>query len=455
MSIHLSDVHFRASFKEPPPPPPPPPPVIDDVFVSFAVAFEQEALDEWAAGFHGIGPSLLEVLEEAAGVDTQGVFIQTDDFLAAGQLYGWAQHSRLATIDKASGTTSYFSANPGPTAGGALASRSSDDAFYAVNDAKLYSVSTTDGTATFIANVSSTGVVAAASFGPGDVLYGVDVLGAPRNLITIDLVTGAATTIGAMTNNTDALAWSLDGLTLYAALGSSATASDLYTVNPATGAMTSIGAIGFALTGLAFDPTSGTLYGVTSTNSTNHPRGLVTVNPGTGAGTFVGALTGVNLPISDIAFTTLSSGGTGFWTDYGNEDTFAAPLEAETWYTVDLHIQPAADHEARVDGVVYALPDSFGNGGQGTATQRFEFGNQFFTTVAASFLYIDDVRIGTSAYSSNEFFSDDFESETLATWSATQGTPTFVDDPFGGGRGKVLRFATDEFPDAYVAWETD
>lgn len=95
--------------------------------------------------------------------------------------------------------------------------------------------------------------------------------------------------------------------TLYAALGSTRTTSNLYTVNPATGVMTSIGPIGFALTGLAVDPTTGILYGLTTPNSTAHPRSLITVDPVTGAGTFIGATVSGRDPLTDLAFDSLGN----------------------------------------------------------------------------------------------------------------------------------------------------
>lgn len=103
--------------------------------------------------------------------------------------------------------------------------------------------------------------------------------------------------------------------TLYAAKAGSATTSDLYTVDPVTAALTSVGAIGFAVTGMAFDPTDGTLYGVTSNNSSAHPNSIITIDPVTGAGTFVAALSIHNVP--DISFR--SDGQMFGWTEVNTQ----------------------------------------------------------------------------------------------------------------------------------------
>jgi hypothetical protein len=89
--------------------------------------------------------------------------------------------------------------------------------------------------------------------------------------------------------------------TLYAAKGGVETTSDLYTVDPVTGALTSIGAIGFAVTGMSFRPSDGVLFGVASNNSASNPRSLITIDPVTGAGSLVGAL-GFTGGLADIAF---------------------------------------------------------------------------------------------------------------------------------------------------------
>lgn len=88
---------------------------------------------------------------------------------------------------------------------------------------------------------------------------------------------------------------------LYAARGAAATTSDLYTVDPVTAAASSVGAIGFGVTGLAFDPITGILYGATNVNSGASPKSLITIDPVTGAGTLVGGFGGKTIP--DLAFT--------------------------------------------------------------------------------------------------------------------------------------------------------
>lgn len=89
---------------------------------------------------------------------------------------------------------------------------------------------------------------------------------------------------------------------LYGALGATNTTSDLYTIDPVTGAGTSIGAIGDALTGLAFRPSDGVLFGAVSNNSSANPGCLITVDPTTGAGTLVGSYGLFGNTIADITF---------------------------------------------------------------------------------------------------------------------------------------------------------
>jgi len=120
-------------------------------------------------------------------------------------------------------------------------------------------------------------------------------------LATVNVATGAATTIGSGTNisNLMALSFGSNG-TLYAASWST---NSLYTINTSTGSASLVGALGFGgIMDLAFD-SHGTLYGVSN--------GLYTINTTTGAGTQVAASAG-----SGCLMAMTIEGGNGFATDY-------------------------------------------------------------------------------------------------------------------------------------------
>jgi hypothetical protein len=124
-------------------------------------------------------------------------------------------------------------------------------------------------------------------------LYATDIFSNGFVFGSIDLTTGAATTINTQggSANWHALAADPDADLFYSVdLDNSDT---LVSVTPA-GVITNIGPAGFAITGLAYDNVNNILYGVDSTS-------LYTINVATGEATLVG-LTGLDDGRTGLAF---------------------------------------------------------------------------------------------------------------------------------------------------------
>jgi hypothetical protein len=54
--------------------------------------------------------------------------------------------------------------------------------------------------------------------------------------------------------------------------------------------------------------------------------------------------------------------------------------------------------------------------------------------------YIADPKFGTTR-GDDDIFADDFETNDLSAWTTSAGSVSVVDDPYGGGNGKVMRAA--------------
>jgi hypothetical protein len=128
------------------------------------------------------------------------------------------------------------------------------------------------------------------------------------NLVTINPATGAETIVGPVN-----VASYLGGLAFETGaaprlLGVMQSGTDLYSLNLATGEATSLGAMTLAgetitgSTGLATDPTTGTIYGVVKLASAANGRirDLVTIDPATLVATSLGTLSEDG--VADIAF---------------------------------------------------------------------------------------------------------------------------------------------------------
>lgn len=141
------------------------------------------------------------------------------------------------------------------------------------------------------------------------VLYGIqDVpMGTPgpRNLFTLNVTTGAATTVGTVATSGDLSALAFNALGVLYTIN---TQSDvLHTVNPLTGAVLTSTSLSTALgtgAGLTFDPVSGTAYVVDGIGSGTDS--LYTLNTATGSLTLIGAL-GVSDGLSGLAFNNVAA----------------------------------------------------------------------------------------------------------------------------------------------------
>ena len=155
------------------------------------------------------------------------------------------------------------------------------------NDSRFLSINTGSGAATLVG--IDMGSVAPDVRGLAydrntDTFYGVDQI--KDNLVKINRMTGAATTVGSLVNSQvpRGLAFDPNANKLYL----TDTAADLlFTVNTTTGEATQfINDLGFdKVNGLAFDANTNTLYGSDTTSNQ-----LITISTATGEGTAVGSL---------------------------------------------------------------------------------------------------------------------------------------------------------------------
>ncbi len=145
------------------------------------------------------------------------------------------------------------------------------------------------------------------------------VAGTGARLYTIDLTSGNATLLGAVTNYTEGFTVSLavrpsDGMIFAHGVET----DRYYMIDPNTLAATALTAFGIDTNfgqGSTFDPTSGILYHAMLTTTGGNMNRLATIDTVTGLPTFIGTL-GVGLTqISDIAFPD-SGGGCGCVCNY-------------------------------------------------------------------------------------------------------------------------------------------
>jgi WD40 repeat protein len=134
-------------------------------------------------------------------------------FRADGTLFGWTEDTDdLVTVNLASGIETVVGDSGIGTAGSGIAFSPGGVLFFTGNnsDGALRTVNTTTGLTTIV--VTMTGGpppsrVNALAFSPGGVLYGSVKQSPGDALVTIDTVTGAVTTIGALPPGIDAIAF--------------------------------------------------------------------------------------------------------------------------------------------------------------------------------------------------------------------------------------------------------
>lgn len=155
----------------------------------------------------------------------------------------------------------------------------------------LYVINSSDGSSTLVGSFGVGGVLTDA-FASNGQLYAIVKGGSVNSqLATVNLSTGAATTIGSPTGIAGlvAMEFAPNG-TLYAAsLGT----NDLYSINLTTGAATEIGSLGFTeVMDLAWDPFNATMYAIASSGAAGTDSFVYSINLATGAGTLVSTITG-------------------------------------------------------------------------------------------------------------------------------------------------------------------
>ena len=156
------------------------------------------------------------------------------------------------------------------------------------SDDRLFRIDLATGVANAIGSGIGFDAVEGLAFQPGtSVLFGADDLS--DSLITIDLITGSGSLVGAFGIDADdpGLAFADDGRLFLSQEGvGNSTFGNLYTINPATGASTLIGSLGSGagdITGLAF--LNGTLFGLDDFGDA-----LYSIDTATGMATLIGGL---------------------------------------------------------------------------------------------------------------------------------------------------------------------
>jgi len=219
--------------------------------------------------------------------------------------------SILYDINPATGQTS----NPrstGVSLLGALAF-ASDGTLYALpagSNPNLYTINPVSGAATTVGSTGTPLVIEGGlAFSSAGTLYGLyyptgsPPLG-PRNLLTINRSTGAATVVGAMNGTDDPSTLTWDNGNLYTLdtrtnFGGNAL---LFTLNPNTGAVltttqTNLNLQNAPVIGMAVDPATGTFY-----VAAGNPDLLYTMHPATGFCTSLGTINPNDHTITGLAF---------------------------------------------------------------------------------------------------------------------------------------------------------
>jgi len=120
-------------------------------------------------------------------------------FDSSGTLYSWSEASpdRLNTIDLATGATTEIGPNGLNTYQFGLGADSADTIYAKNGDGNVYTIDKITGAATFVVSLGSGGLDNALAFDENDVAFTLDRFGSETSLLTLDLMTGAVTTIGA------------------------------------------------------------------------------------------------------------------------------------------------------------------------------------------------------------------------------------------------------------------
>lgn len=159
---------------------------------------------------------------------------------------------------------------------------------YGTDNSTLFTIDPATATTAPIGSVGAFGVVADIDCAETCVMYGGTGMG-DGDLVIIDQTSGVETFVGnngVVGESNGALEWV--GPTLYAVIsGPAASPSTFVTLDPITGAATTIGLTGVGpIGGLAYDPRTGIMYG--SESGATGTGNLVRIDLGTGAATVIG-----------------------------------------------------------------------------------------------------------------------------------------------------------------------
>jgi hypothetical protein len=218
---------------------------------------------------------------------------------SAATLYGFdeANGGSIHTINQINGTTSLVGPVGLAPNNGGLGYDYANGKMY-LSDAQpditydLATINLATGAGTVVGDQLSNNILDVAYDSGDQILYGIAAALDPPNLVTMNEVTGARTTVVGSMGVSGIVDMSYDNVndTLYAT-----TATGLYTVNILTGAATLVGTYTSVtdMAAVAYDPDTNTLYGGTGGGI------LYTINIATGAETLVGS---TGLIISGLEF---------------------------------------------------------------------------------------------------------------------------------------------------------
>jgi len=377
---------------------------------------------------------------------------------SAGVLYT-AGGQGAASLDTVNPTTGVITPGPMISLGTAVSIRgmafSSADVLYAINNPvplgfappyELYTINTSTGVGTFVANVPAT--IQGLAVSPSGTLYGWDVLsGDPTGvgLVIINPTTGAVTdvnpAIGGNASQVQTLAFSPAGV-LYGAR------SSLYTVDLTTGALTLIGAMTPAadLRGMEFPSALPPAPAVSLTSPA-----LAFGNQQVGTTSAAQPLTLQNIGTATLNIASIAASG-----DFAQTNTCAATLAPSASCTINVTFTPTAlgvrNGAVSVASNVAGSPHSSTLSGTGTAAPpgpavsltppALAFGSQLIgATTAAQALTLQNIGGTTlniaSIAASGDFAQTNTCGATLAPTATCIINVTFTPTALGVRNGAV------------------
>jgi sugar lactone lactonase YvrE len=198
---------------------------------------------------------------------------------------------------------------------------------YALDNARVvYTIDLSTGAKTTIGTISSNaGTTAGLAYDPISQTMYVSSTG-NDSLYTLDLSTFQATLVGAYGNPTilmHGIEWDDSTGTLWGASGDGATNNNFYNINKTTGAATAIGSTGLlSFVNLGYDSANDRLFATSSSTDS-----FYSINRATGAATLIGALGGPTNP-NGMAFN--KDDGTMYLIDNSTDQLYKIDLATGT-----------------------------------------------------------------------------------------------------------------------------